>query len=137
MRGGQAEGFVSWLLTDLGPDYHLFDNLSLGEGAEDIDHILIGPTGLFAVSTKGHRGTLRVGPDGAITMNGRPRPWARDVTRQVMRLRSQLEVVTRTKLPWVQAVLAAPQAHIETPGPRPRRPAEPPRAASGSSTRTT
>ena len=115
LRGGQGEALVSWLLRDLPDDWHLFDNVML-DRASDVDHILIGPGGFFVVSTKSNRGLLRVGPDGAATLNGKPFGAVKDVVQQVMRLREKLQVFTKHDLPYIRAVLATPLAYVEVDG---------------------
>jgi len=62
---------VSLLLRDSLPDsWQLWDNLMLDSNS-DIDHVLVGPNGIFIVSTKSQRGLLSV-ESAAPTMNGRP-----------------------------------------------------------------
>ena len=113
LRGAEAEAYASVLLRDgLGDDWHLWDNLKL-DATSDIDHVLIGPGGLFVVSTKSQRGRFILnGPNGP-EMNGRPVDWCSDVTRQAMRLKDQLAVVEPARQPWVRAILCLPFAHIE------------------------
>ena len=50
LRGAQGEALVSWLLGDLGPEWHLFENLPLADDGEDVDHVLIGPAGCRATT---------------------------------------------------------------------------------------
>ena len=113
LRGGQAEAFVSLLFREhLGDRWHLFDNLKLDK-TSDIDHVLIGPSGFFVISTKSQRGLYRCrGRGGEPVFNDASTDWAQDVLHQTMRLRDQLKVVEGAKQPWMQAVLALPFAHI-------------------------
>lgn len=116
LLGGQAEVYVHWRLRDgLEGDWHLFDNLKLDDRS-DIDHVLVGPTGLYVVSTKSQKGRYIVADashGGRPTFNGEPSDWAADATRQAMRLRDQLAVVEPSERPWVQVVLALPFARVE------------------------
>lgn len=94
--------------------WHLFDNLMLDSNS-DIDHVLLGPAGLFVISTKSQRGWFQSRDKrGGCTMNGQPVDWPQDATRQALRLKDQLAVLEPAKQPWIQAVLALPFAHIET-----------------------
>ena len=43
-------------LAVLDDDYYLLNNLKLPERADDVDHLLVGPNGIFALETKNHRG---------------------------------------------------------------------------------
>jgi hypothetical protein len=59
-RGASAEEHVGGLLEQLsGRDWRVLHDASLGHG--NIDHILIGPGGVFTVETKSHPGPVRVG----------------------------------------------------------------------------
>lgn len=59
-RGASAEEHVGNLLEALPADeWRVIHDASLGHG--NIDHILIGPPGVFTVETKSHPGPVRVG----------------------------------------------------------------------------
>jgi Nuclease-related domain len=58
-RGASAEEHVGALLGELrANDWHVIHDASLGRG--NVDHILIGPAGVFTVETKSHPGPVRV-----------------------------------------------------------------------------
>jgi hypothetical protein len=58
-RGASAEEHVGGLLEELsGRDWHVLHDASLGHG--NVDHIVIGPGGVFTVETKSHPGPVRV-----------------------------------------------------------------------------
>jgi hypothetical protein len=59
-RGAAAEEHVGSLLEQLpATRWHVIHDASFGRG--NIDHILVGPAGLFTVETKSHPGPVRVG----------------------------------------------------------------------------
>lgn len=59
-RGASAEEHVGGLLEELpGDEWRVIHDASLGRG--NVDHILIGPAGVFTVETKSHPGPVRVG----------------------------------------------------------------------------
>jgi hypothetical protein len=59
-RGASAEEHVGSLLDALEPgEWRVIHDASLGHG--NVDHILIGPPGVFTVETKSHPGPVRVG----------------------------------------------------------------------------
>jgi hypothetical protein len=58
-RGASAEEHVGGLLDELaGGEWRVIHDASLGRG--NVDHILIGPAGVFTVETKSHPGPVRV-----------------------------------------------------------------------------
>lgn len=59
-RGARAEEHVGQLLDELpAEEWRVIHDASLGHG--NVDHILIGPAGVFTVETKSHPGPVRVG----------------------------------------------------------------------------
>jgi hypothetical protein len=58
IRGAEAERKVGAILEALGPDWHVLHGVWLGRG--DIDHVLVGPGGLFTIETKSHGGVIPV-----------------------------------------------------------------------------
>ena len=112
LRGGHAEALVAWRLRDgLDGKWHLFNNLEL-PGRGDIDHILIGPRGVFCISTKAHRGMYSLAPNGTHLLNMRPTDHLTQAQQLAMELRRRLSTFCRD-VPWVQPVLAAPFAYVD------------------------
>jgi Nuclease-related domain len=59
-RGAEGEEHVGSLLEELsGTGWRVIHDATLGRG--NVDHILIGPAGVFTVETKSHPGPVRVG----------------------------------------------------------------------------
>src|SRR5947209_4961065 len=58
-RGARAEEHVGSLLDELTrPQWRVVHDASLGRG--NVDHIVIGPAGVFTIETKSHPGPVRV-----------------------------------------------------------------------------
>lgn len=117
VRGSRAEVFVGWLLQDLDDDWHIFHGIQL-EAARDIDHILIGPGGVFIVSTKADRGMFSLAADGSVLKNGQPTSLAGNTVEQAMRLRLRLEAVLGFQDLFVTAVLAVPFMFVDFTNPQ-------------------
>ena len=59
-RGASAEEHVGSLLDELPrEEWHVIHDASVGHG--NVDHILIGPAGVYTIETKSHPGPVRVG----------------------------------------------------------------------------
>lgn len=114
LRGAQSEALVAWLLEDLPDDWHVFNGMKL-VADWDIDHVVVGPGGLFSVSTKGYRGLIGCGDGGRLTYNNEATELLRQTTGQAMQLRNRLQAMLGNDVPFVQAVLAVPFAFIECP----------------------
>ncbi len=116
LRGQQA---MTEMLAPLDDSYYLLNNLKLPGRADDIDHLVLGPNGLFALETKNHRGRIfyRDGQwyQAKISRGGRPQPEEpiRDPAQQLKRnidyLRSCVnqtnpDLSRRTRL-WLEGVV--------------------------------
>lgn len=79
--GKAGEEAVAAILARLsGKGFYLFNNLKAGS-VGDIDHLLVGPTGVFVIETKSHRGRVtRDEKTGELLRNGAP--FERDPMRQ-------------------------------------------------------
>jgi Nuclease-related domain len=100
-RGATAEEHVGSLLEGLpAGSWYVIHDASFGRG--NIDHILIGPAGLFTVETKSHPGPVRVGRVHGATI--RQAQAQRDAIQHVMDMRVEpLLVFSRA---WVDRPLA-------------------------------
>jgi hypothetical protein len=120
LRGGQAEALIAWRLRNLGNEWHLFNNVKFKGGA-DLDHVLIGPGGVFCISTKSHKGTYTRAADGSYLLNSTPTDHVGEAKQLAAKLHGWLEVKLHDvsevhSVPWVQSILAAPFTRIEFPG---------------------
>ena len=55
-RGALGELAVGHQLAKAGPEWTVLHAIPVGAGDSDIDHLLIGPAGVFTLNTKRHRG---------------------------------------------------------------------------------
>jgi hypothetical protein len=115
LRGGQGEAYVALLLRDDLPDgWHIFNNIMIRD-KYDIDHVVVGPRGLFAISTKAGRGFYSESEEGAIFFNGNPTEFLDEAVGLAVKLHDRLEAMTGKSIPFVQPILAAPLAYIGFP----------------------
>ena len=73
-KGAAGEEIVARELARLPAGYHVFHSLDAGGGVlmwrgGDIDHVVVGPTGVFAIETKNWRGQVTLA-DGQILLDG-------------------------------------------------------------------
>lgn len=55
-RGALGELEIAHRLTALGPAWRVLHSVPVGRGTSDIDHVVIGPPGVFTINTKHHEG---------------------------------------------------------------------------------
>jgi hypothetical protein len=68
-------------------NWRILHSIPLPRLNADIDHLLIGPGGVFTINTKNHRGAkVWVGDDSARVNGGDPRPYVRKIRREAVRV---------------------------------------------------
>lgn len=55
-KGAIGEMAVGRILENLGPEWLVLHAVPVGAGSSDIDHVLVGPAGVFTINTKNHSG---------------------------------------------------------------------------------
>lgn len=133
--GFSGERRVAHVLAEQLPeDYVLVNGLTLPRGAGDIDHVVVGPTGLFLLETKTMRGRIVCEDDGKWrrTRVGRGgttySAYVGDPSAQVQRnifavrqvLRRRLPVLSSRTLLWIEGlvVFAHPDTQLDARGSR-------------------
>lgn len=88
--GAVGEAIVAQVLTRLSNRYFVFHNLVTPFG--DFDHLVVGPTGIYAIETKNWRGLVAADNVGELLLNGRGtgKPVIRNFLIRLMNLRTQV-----------------------------------------------
>ena len=115
-RGGlEGEQRVSKLLkAKLNNNYYLLNDVYFRGGGGDIDHIVLGPNGLFVVETKNWSGKIScLGDDwqreSRPSATGSP---SKQVKRNASRVQKLLETTSKLKV-WVEAVVVFTNPHAD------------------------
>jgi hypothetical protein len=61
-RGANGELVTGWWLGRLPEGWHVIDDVPVGDAGTDIDHVVVGPGGVFTINTKTLTGKVWVGP---------------------------------------------------------------------------
>ncbi len=108
-KGARGEQSVGEVLESLDDRYRVHHGIDTGRG--NIDHVVIGPTGVFTIETKNVAGRFEL-RHGRVTRDGFD---ARDLVRQAraeaMAIRDRLREAGIDG--WVEAVVASADAHIQ------------------------
>ncbi|MGI9952489.1 nuclease-related domain-containing protein [Moorellaceae bacterium AZ2] len=80
VKGAGAEEKVSEILGELSKEYAISNDFPCPMG--NIDHIVVGPTGVFVIETKNHSGEITVSSKGELLRNGKP--LEKDFFKQVL-----------------------------------------------------
>ena len=92
--GAVGERHVGRILESLGAGWTVLHSVPVGDDDTDIDHVLIGPPGVFTLNTK-HRPGKSVWVAGrAIRVNGRPEHYLNNAAREVERAERALSAAS-------------------------------------------
>jgi hypothetical protein len=106
--GKRGELAITEALKRLPDDYVLLNDLTLPESRGNVDHLVIGPTGLFVIETKNYSGYVKCFRDNW-QVNGRQiSSLSKQAKRNAIAIKNNLDAVFaehRTKIPFVNALL--------------------------------
>ena len=113
-KGASGEKDIARYLEQLPNNYIVVNDLYFADSYGNIDHLVIGPTGVFAIDVKNWRGTVPTDGKGELLHNGKPtdKPNIKNFTRRVMDLKERIYALTRLD-PYVQGVFAFPHTQLE------------------------
>lgn len=77
-RGALGEIAVAGVLGQLGPEWLVLHSVPIGDGDSDIDHVAIGPSGVFTINTKSSPGKDLWIRDRALWVAGSRTPYIRN-----------------------------------------------------------
>ncbi len=119
-RGLEAEKLVTKHLQDLDDNYILINDLKLPDSYGNIDHVLLGSTGIFAIETKDFEGRIRCRGDDwyqykyqwVIPQEYAIRSPSKQAKRNALSLKQIIETESNLDL-WVDAILVFTNSNIE------------------------
>jgi hypothetical protein len=111
--GALGECQVAAELVHLSNDFTVFNNVNTQRG--NLDHVAIGPTGLFAIETKNWSGLIEPTAEGELMKNRKPAtaPHVRNFVSRAMAVREQIMALTHRDDFRIRAVMVFPKAHID------------------------
>src|SRR5947207_1752168 len=111
-KGAVGEALVAGTLASLEDDFVVINDISKRFG--NIDHVVIGPTGVYVIDTKNWKGTVKADGSGELLLNGKPcdKPMIKTTLRAVMDFQSKLKALVE-KEHFVRGLLVFPMAYVE------------------------
>ena len=111
--GTVGEMRVAKILTELPDDYYVINGLSTDGG--DLDHVVIGPTGVFVVDAKHWRGVVSADGTGELLLNDNitSKPEISRFVGRMMGTRDRVRRHERGIEPFYQAVFAFTRARLD------------------------
>ena len=112
-RGADGEWRVGDLLRNLPDGFFVVNDLTTLSG--NLDHVVIGPTGVFVLDAKNWRGIVASDGNGELTLNGgaTEKPIIRQLVSRMMGVREGVRALTPGPDPYYKAVLVFTAAWVE------------------------
>jgi len=113
-KGSLGEYAVAAELAALPSSFFVMNDFRTPFG--NIDHLVVGPTGIFAIETKNWRGVITADGQGELLANARPtsQPTVRRFFRRIMTVRDQMTALTHRDLT-IEGILVFPKARLDMP----------------------
>jgi hypothetical protein len=83
--GADGEEEVARRLGKLGDGWHVLNAVPVGTRGADIDHVVIGPSGVFTLNTKNHRGKHVWAAEHAMRVDNQPTDYLRNSRHEAKR----------------------------------------------------
>jgi hypothetical protein len=111
-KGATGELQIASILERFPDDYRVIHDLKTDYG--NIDHVIVGPSGVYVIDTKNWRGVVAADGNGELLLNGHPikKPEVRNLSRTIMNIKEKVKTLSGA-VPYVQGVLAFPSARVD------------------------
>lgn len=119
-RGALGEIVVAHVLSQLGPEWTVLHAVPVGSGGTDIDHVILGPGGIFTINTKNHSGKKIWIGGGTFLVNGYKQDHMRNSFREAEGASRLLSSVTGRPVTVTPLIVVVNPASITTGRKRPR-----------------
>ena len=112
-KGAAGEKAVARILSRLPDEYRVVNDVRTSAG--NLDHVVIGPTGVFVVETKNWRGIIAADGKGELTWNGKPlkTAYVNKFIGRMMGTKDRVEVLAPGMNLFFQAVMVFTSAWVE------------------------
>lgn len=98
-RGAVGEIAVGQILDRLGPEWTVLHAVPVGAKSSDIDHVLVGPAGVFTLNTKNHAGKTVWVADRAILIDGHKQHYLSHSRHEAARAAKRLSAAVGEPVP--------------------------------------
>lgn len=112
-KGAVGEAFISHVLDNLPDSYYVLNDLATPYG--NLDHVVVGPNGIFVLDTKNWKGVVKADGKGDILINEKPpaKPVINEFIKRIMSIRERFLSLCNEKDVYFQPLLVFPIARVE------------------------
>lgn len=109
-KGAIGEAVTGYILEGLPNTYYVVNDLKTEFG--NIDHVVIGPTGVYAIDTKNWKGIVTAGENGEVLLNGDSKEAeVKILISNIMNVKEKIK--DRCIINFIQGALVFPSARVE------------------------
>lgn len=111
-KGATGEAQIGYVLDAFPDEYRVVHDLATSFG--NIDHVVIGPSGVYIVDTKNWKGVVASDGSGELLLNGKPtqKPEVKNLSRAIMNVKDKIKTLSGLG-PYITGILAFPSAHVD------------------------
>jgi hypothetical protein len=111
-KGAAGENAVAKILENLPEDYCVINGLTTPFG--DLDHVVVGPTGVYILDTKNWKGVVAADGKGELLLNGKStdKPMVKPLVTRMMNVKDKIKTLSNLD-PFFKVVLVFPIARVE------------------------
>jgi hypothetical protein len=112
-KGAAGEKSVAHTLSKFPDEFRVVNDVPTPSG--NLDHVVIGPTGVFLIETKDWRGIVGSDGKGELTLNGKPlpKPHVKRFVGRVMGTKERIQVLAPGVDPFFKAVMVFTSAWVD------------------------
>ncbi len=112
-RGAEGESLVGRKLEDFPDDFCVINDLTTPFG--NLDHVVVGPTGVFVLDAKNWRGIVSADGKGELLLNGKPtdKPQIRQFVGRMLGIRDKIRTLAPGLDPFYQGVFVFTAARVD------------------------
>jgi len=113
LRGATGEIAVGLILSNFPDEFRVINDLTTPFG--NLDHVVVGPTGVFILDTKNWRGVVAADGKGELLVNGKPteKRHVRQFTGRMMGIRDKVRLLAPGLDPFYNGVFVFPAARVD------------------------
>ena len=112
-RGANGEDLVAQALERFPDEFKVINDLTTPFG--NLDHVVVGPTGVFLLDTKNWRGVVSPDGKGELLCNGKPtdKSFVRQFVGRIMGIKERVKALAPSLDPYFQAVFVFTSARVD------------------------
>jgi hypothetical protein len=112
-RGAEGETAVGKIIGEFPDDFYVINDLSTPYG--NLDHVVVGPTGVFVLDAKNWRGVVQADGKGELLLNTKPtdKAYIRNFVGRFMGVKEKVRALTNGADPYFQGLFVFTAARVE------------------------